>query len=51
MADFGSTTQFLKNNQGDRDGVYIYNGILTNETLGQKFGIISKDMDLLISVF
>jgi alanine dehydrogenase len=51
MADFGSITQFLKNNQGVRNGVYIYNGILTNETLGQKFGIISKDLDLLISVF
>ena len=51
MADAGSITQFLKSNQGVRNGVYIYNGILTNETLGQKFGIISKDLDLLISVF
>jgi hypothetical protein len=25
--------------------------MLTNETLGQKFGIISKDLDLLISAF
>jgi alanine dehydrogenase len=51
MSDFGNITQFLKNNQGVRNGVYIYNGILTNETLGQKFGIISKDLNLLISVF
>ena len=51
IADSGSITQFLKTNQGTRDGVYIYNGILTNETLGQKFGIISKNLDLLISVF
>jgi len=51
IADSGSITRFLKSNQGARNGVYIYNGILTNETLGQKFGIISKDMDLLISVF
>ena len=51
MADAGSITQFLKSNQGVRNGVYIYNGMLTNETLGQKFGIISKDLDLLISVF
>jgi len=29
----------------------LFNGILTNETLGQKFGIISKDLDLLISAF
>jgi len=51
MADAGSITQFLKSNQGIRNGVYIYNGLLTNETLGQKFGLISKDLDLLISVF
>ena len=51
IADSGSITQFLKSNQEIRNGVYIYNGMLTNETLGQKFGIISKDLDLLISVF
>ena len=51
MADAGSITQFLKSNPGIRNGVYIYNGILTNETLGQKFGIIPKNLDLLISVF
>jgi alanine dehydrogenase len=51
MADYGSSTQFLKSNPGIRNGVYIYNGILTNTTLGQKFGINSKDLDLLISVF
>jgi alanine dehydrogenase len=51
IADSGSIPQFLKSNQGIRNGVYIYNGLLTNETLGQKFGVISKDLDLLISVF
>jgi len=34
-----------------RNGVYLFNGILTNETLAQKFGAISKDLDLLISAF
>lgn len=51
MADSGGITQLLKNDQGLRNGAYIYNGMLTNETLGQKFGIISKDLDLLISAF
>jgi alanine dehydrogenase len=51
MADAGGITQLLKNDQGLRNGAYIYNGMLTNETLGQKFGIISKDLDLLISAF
>ncbi len=51
MADTGGITQLLKNDHGVRNGAYLYNGMLTNETLGQKFGIISKDLDLLISAF
>ncbi len=51
MADSGGITQLLKNNQGVRNGAYLYNGMLTNETLGQKFNMISKDLDLLISAF
>ncbi len=51
MADAGGITQLLKNDHGVRDGVYLYNGILTNETLGQNFGILSKDLDLLLSAF
>jgi alanine dehydrogenase len=51
LADTGGITQLLKNDHGVRNGAYLYNGILTNETLGQKFGIISKDLDLLLSAF
>jgi alanine dehydrogenase len=51
LADAGGITQLLKNDQGVRNGAYLFNGMLTNETLGQKFGIISKDLDLLISAF
>jgi alanine dehydrogenase len=51
LADSGGITPLLKYNQGIRNGAYLYNGMLTNETLGQKFGIISKDLDLLISAF
>jgi alanine dehydrogenase len=51
LADAGSITHLLKNDPGVRNGAYLYNGMLTNETLGQKFGIISKDLDLLISAF
>jgi len=51
MADAGGITQLLKYDQGVRNGAYLYNGMLTNETLGQKFGLISKDLDLLISAF
>lgn len=51
MADSGGMTQLLKNDTGLRNGAYLYNGILTNETLGQKFGMLSKDLDLLLSAF
>jgi len=51
LADAGGITQLLKYNRGVRNGAYLYNGMLTNETLGQKFGIMAKDLDLLISAF
>jgi len=51
MADSGGITQLLRNDHSVRNGVYLYNGNLTNETLGQKFGILSKDLDLLLSAF
>ncbi|MCX6330242.1 MAG: alanine dehydrogenase [Bacteroidia bacterium] len=51
MADSGGITHLLKIDTGVRNGVYLYNGILTNETLGQKFGVLSKDLDLLLSAF
>jgi len=51
IAEAGGIIQLIKNDRGIRNGVYLFNGILTNETLGQKFGAISKDLDLLISAF
>jgi len=51
IADARSITQLLKMDAGLRNGAYLYNGILTNETLGQKFGILSKNLDLLLTAF
>jgi len=51
IANAGGITPMLKFNNGLRDGVYVYNGILTNEVLGQKFGILSKDINLLLAAF
>ena len=51
IADAGGVTPMLKFNNGLRSGVYIYNGILTSEVLGQKFGILSKDINLLLAAF
>ncbi len=51
IADAGGITPMLKFNNGLRDGVYIFNGILTNEMLAQKFGILAKDINLLLAAF
>lgn len=51
LADSGGITHLLKNDSGLRNGAYLYNGMLTNETLGHKFGVLSKDLDLLLSAF
>lgn len=51
MAESGGMNHFLKYEQGVRKGAYLYNGILTSASLGLKFGIISKDLDLLITAF
>jgi alanine dehydrogenase len=50
MGELGGEGRHLRENIGLRHGVYIYNGILTSETLGRKFGIPSKDIDLLMAV-
>jgi alanine dehydrogenase len=41
----------LKENVGLRHGVYVYKGILTNDAIGLRLGIPSKDMDLLMAAF
>ena len=51
LGEIGSTGRHLKDNVGLRHGVYIYNGSLTNETVGQRLGIPSKDIDLLMAAF
>jgi alanine dehydrogenase len=47
----GGFKPFLKANLGVRHSVYIYNGILTNEYLGNQLGIPSKNIDLLMAAF
>jgi alanine dehydrogenase len=51
IADSGGLDVMLKNSHGLSNGVYIYKGILTNETLAQKFGLLSKDINLLLAAF
>ncbi len=47
----GEMGKHLKENPGLRHGVYIYKGILTSETIGNRFGIPSKDIDLLMAAY
>ncbi|MCA1746442.1 MAG: alanine dehydrogenase, partial [Bacteroidales bacterium] len=51
MGRLGGMSHHLKEDDGLRHGVYIYNGLLTNETLGRRFGIPFKDIDLLMAAF
>ncbi|HCC70390.1 MAG TPA: alanine dehydrogenase [Bacteroidales bacterium] len=51
MADQGGLDTMLKTSTGLAFGVYLYKGILTNETLGQKFNLLSKDINLLLAAF
>lgn len=51
MGEFGGFMNHLKENRGLRNGVYIYNGILTKKQIGDRFGIPSRDIDLLMAAF
>jgi alanine dehydrogenase len=51
MAASGGFKPFLKANMGVRSGIYMLNGILTNEYIGNRFGLPSKDIDLLMAAF
>lgn len=51
MGTSGGIKPLLKEKAGVRKGVYIYNGILTNEYIGSKFNIPSKDINLLMAAF
>lgn len=47
----GGVSQMIKKYPGVRSGVYIYNGTLTNQYMGEAFGIPYKDLDLLMAAF
>jgi len=51
VGDEGRMTNVIKKNKGIRKGVYLYNGILTNEIIGEAFGIPYKDLNLLLTTF
>lgn len=47
----GGVQQQILENYGVRQGVYLYNGILTHEMIGNHFRIPYQDIDLLLAAF
>ena len=51
IGEEGGIDKMLKANKGVRHGVYLYNGILTNQMLGESLKLPYKDINLLIAAF
>jgi len=51
LGEEGGIIQLLKKDHGIRNGVYVFNGILTHKKLGEIFGITAKDINLLMAAF
>ncbi len=49
MGDEGGFDSLVRKDSGVRNGVYIYNGILTNQFLGETFNLPFKDINLLMA--
>ncbi|OFX81087.1 MAG: alanine dehydrogenase [Bacteroidetes bacterium GWE2_29_8] len=49
VGEEGGVDNLIKIESGIRNGVYIYNGVLTNSFIGKKHNIPSQDIDLLIT--
>ena len=51
ISEIGGITHYTKSQKGFREGVYLYNGILTNKDVSTRFNIPFKDLDLLLAAF
>lgn len=51
IGEIGGIDNYIKNSKSFRKGVCVYNGILTNATLADKFNLPYKDIDLLLAVY
>ena len=49
VGEEGGIDKVLKYNKGVRNGVYIFNGSLTNKNLGEMYHLKYKDLDLLVA--
>lgn len=51
MGEVGGFENLIKTNLGVREGVYLYNGNLTNATLAEAFKLPYKDLNILLAAF
>jgi len=51
VGDVGGIENVLRRNLGVRKGVYMYNGTLVNKSLGERFNLDYKDLDLFLTAF
>lgn len=51
IGECGGFENMLKRDPGVRQGVYMFNGTLTNQYIGEYFNIPYKDIDLLMAAF
>ncbi len=49
IGEEGGVENMLRRDEGVRNGIYIYNGILTNQVLGEMFQLPYKDINLLMA--
>lgn len=51
LALAGGVSQLIKQDVGVSHGLYLYKGILTNHSVGERFNLPSKDIGLLLAAF
>ncbi len=47
IGEEGGVENMLRSKQGVRNGMYIYNGVLTNRSIGDWYGLPNRDINLL----
>jgi alanine dehydrogenase len=51
LAMAGTISHLIKQDVGVSNGLYLYKGILTNQMIGERFNLPSKDIGLLMAAF
>lgn len=51
IGEEGGLENMMKHDPGVRQGIYMYNGILTNQYIGSSFNLPYQDIDLLMAAF